>query len=306
MNLPRSKIHTDFADPLEGYYYLIVILSFSKCPEVHRCKIPKITIKFLYELFARFGIVDTIVSDNGSQFTSGEFRNFCEIYQIEHIMIPPYQQGFNGHAKRFVNTLKWALKKARATPTERVLQQFLQVYRITPNNKKLVSQFPAEVIFARWIRFVYDKLLPKQTNPGRTCIVLPKRYKPGDKIFLKIFKDKKSFSETETIKKRVGNMIYIIKGPQFTHKRHLNRLRKHLTDEADSESPKETVMDVICNTFNIPTPQAAPEMRRSKRKRKAIDLIVANPKRIRYWGQKQIKISQTLNLVKQVSQVLNI
>ena len=48
-----------------------------------------------------------------------------------------------------------------------------------------------------------------------------------------------------TIKKRVGNMIYIIKGPEFTHKRHLNQLRKHLTAEANSEPPEETVMDVI-------------------------------------------------------------
>ena len=92
-------------------------------------------------------------------------------------------------------------------------------------------------------------------------------------------------------------------------KGHLNKLRKRLTDEADSGPPEETVMDVICNTSNIPTPLAAPEMRRSKRKSKVTDLIVVNPKRIRYWDQKQIKISQSLstwNSVKQVSQVLNL
>ena len=60
------------------------------------------------------------------------------------------------------------------------------------------------------------------------------------------------------IKKRVENIIYIIKGPQFTHKRHLNQLRKHLTDEADSGPPEETIMDVIYDTFDIPTPIAAP------------------------------------------------
>ena len=30
-------------------------------------------------------VVDTLVSDYGSQFMSGEFRDFCETYQIEHI-----------------------------------------------------------------------------------------------------------------------------------------------------------------------------------------------------------------------------
>ena len=191
-DLPWSRIHVDLAGPLEGYCYLIVVDSFSKWPEVHRCKNPttEITIKFLHELFARFGVVDTIVSDNASQFTSREFKDFCEAYQIEHITTAPYHPRSNGLAERFVDTLKRALKKVRATPTEKALQQFLQVYRITPNNKTPASQSPAEVMFARRIRSVYDKLLPKQTKPGRTSIVPPKRYNPGEKVFFRIFEDK--------------------------------------------------------------------------------------------------------------------
>ena len=42
-----------------------------------------------------------------------------------------------------------------------------------------------------------------------------------------------------TLKKRVGNMIYIIKGPQFTHQRHLNQVRKRLSDDADRGPPEE-------------------------------------------------------------------
>ena len=54
--------------------------------------------------------------------------------------------------------------------------------------------------------------------------------------------------------------MYIVKGPQFTHKRHLNQLRRRISNEADSGPSEETVMDVIYNTFNIPTPLAAPEI----------------------------------------------
>ena len=117
--------------------------------------------KFVHELFARFGVVDTLVSDNESQFMSGELRDFCETYQIEHITIPPYHPRFNEQDERFLDNLKRALKKARATRTERALQQFLQVYRIAPNNKTPASQSLAEVMFARRIRSVYSKLLPK-------------------------------------------------------------------------------------------------------------------------------------------------
>ncbi|GAB1605961.1 uncharacterized protein K02A2.6-like, partial [Argonauta hians] len=64
---PWSRIHVDFAGPLEGYYYLIVVDSFSKWPEVFRCKNPttETTINALHELFSRFGVVDCLVSDNG-------------------------------------------------------------------------------------------------------------------------------------------------------------------------------------------------------------------------------------------------
>ena len=63
------------------------------------------------------------------------------------------------------------------------LRQLLQVHRMISNNKTPASQSPTEVMFARRIPSVYDKLLPKQTKPGRTCIVPQKRSNPGDKVF---------------------------------------------------------------------------------------------------------------------------
>ena len=81
---PWSRIHADFAGPLDGYYYLIIVDSYSKWPEVFRCKTPttEITINVLHELFARFGVVDILVIDNGTQFTSGEFKHFCQCFQV--------------------------------------------------------------------------------------------------------------------------------------------------------------------------------------------------------------------------------
>ena len=137
-------------------------------------------------------------------------------------------------------------------------------------------------MFVWRIQSVYNKLLPKQMKPGRRNIVPRKRYNPGEKVFFRIFKENKSFWEAGTIKRRVGNMIYIVKGPQFMHKRHLNQLKRCISNEVDSSSSEKTVMDVIYDTFNIPTPLVAPKIHPSKRKRKATDLIIVNPKHRRY------------------------
>ena len=109
---PWSRIHVDFTDPLEDFYYLIVVDTYSKWPEVLRCRRPTgTTIGFLHELFARFGVVDCVVSDNRRQLTSVEFKEFCEIFQIKFITTPQYHPRSNSQAEHFVDTLKRALKK---------------------------------------------------------------------------------------------------------------------------------------------------------------------------------------------------
>ena len=46
------------------------------------------------------------------------------------------------------------------TPTNKTIQQFLQVYRVTPNKNAPSAITPAEVTFAK-IKSVFDKLLSK-------------------------------------------------------------------------------------------------------------------------------------------------
>ena len=94
---PWSRIHVDFAGPMEDIYYLIVVDSYRKWLEVLWCKRPTIgvAITFLHELFARFGAVDCLVSDNGRQFTSSDFKVFCYTFQIKHITTPPFHPRSN-------------------------------------------------------------------------------------------------------------------------------------------------------------------------------------------------------------------
>ena len=79
---PWSRIHVDFAGPMEDVYYLIVVVSYTKWPEVLRCKRPTtgVTITFLHELFSRFSVMDCLVSDNETQFTSSDFKKFGDTF----------------------------------------------------------------------------------------------------------------------------------------------------------------------------------------------------------------------------------
>ena len=280
---PWQRIHIDFAGPLEGNYYLIVVDSYSKWPEVFRCKSPTtdFTVSTLHELFARFGVVDCLVSDNGTQFTSAEFKDFCEEFQINHLTTPTYHPRSNGQAERFVDTLKRALKKAKGTPSERALQQFLQVYRITPNESAPSKMSPAELMFVRKIRPVFDKLLPKQVRPP-TSTIPKKAYLPGEKVFFQVQRNNTTSWEQGKIQKRIGQMVYLIEGPTFVHKKHANQIRKRYTeDDVQPPAEQEEIMDQLYDSFDLEPPKAVGQ-RRSSRKRKMIDPIMILPNKKSY------------------------
>jgi transposase InsO family protein len=63
-----------------GYRYLYVTIDkFTKWVEVEPvCTIPaRSAVKFIRGLVCRFGVPNRIITDNGSQFTSGLFREYC-------------------------------------------------------------------------------------------------------------------------------------------------------------------------------------------------------------------------------------
>ncbi|XP_055527172.1 uncharacterized protein K02A2.6-like [Wyeomyia smithii] len=89
---PWERIHIDFAWPFFDQYFLVVVDAHSKWPEVkivQSSTTPAVT-EFLDELFSRFGDPETVVSDNGSQFTSDHFAAFCKEHVIQHLRTAPY------------------------------------------------------------------------------------------------------------------------------------------------------------------------------------------------------------------------
>ena len=71
----------------------------------------KATINSLRHSFATHGLPYIIVMDNGTSFTSNEFKTFCPVNGIKHITTAPYNPLLNSPAKRGVLTFKSSWKK---------------------------------------------------------------------------------------------------------------------------------------------------------------------------------------------------
>ena len=135
---PWSRIHVDFAGPISGSLYMVVVDAFSKFAEVVKMTntTTHTTIAELHNIFSRYGLPEILVPDNGAQFTSKDFEQFCSNNGILHRTSAAYKPSTNGQAERFVRILKSAIKQAQLTNKDvsAVIAKYLLVYRNTPHS----------------------------------------------------------------------------------------------------------------------------------------------------------------------------
>ena len=156
---PWFRIHVDFAGPINGLSFLVIVDVHSKWPEIFPMKNTDnhSTITILKRLFSQHDIPTLLVSDNGTQFTSESFHHFCWSSCITHVRTRSRGQG-----ERFVDTFKRALLKAKeeGTTTEEILQAFFLSHRTTPNGAVKNGMPPAEALMGRKLRITRDALRP--------------------------------------------------------------------------------------------------------------------------------------------------
>ena len=143
---PFAKVATDLFE-LQGKTYMLCVDYYSKYPDI--ALLPgttsRSTIAALKATFARFGIPDEVISDNGPQFSSFEFKKFSDHYGFKHTTSSPYFSQSNGQAERCVQTVKNVIKKAYKSGQDPNIA--LLNYRNAPVDG--VNKSPAQLLMNR-------------------------------------------------------------------------------------------------------------------------------------------------------------
>ena len=225
---PWQRVHMDFTGPMDSTMFL----AHSKWPEVipMRSTTTTATIGKLRDIFARHGIPEHIVSDNGPQFASDEFSKFAKASGIRHIRSAPYHPATNGLAERFVQTFKQAMKASHgdSRPLNERLAKFLLRYRNTPH--ATTNESPAMLLFKRPLRTRLDlvrhdtrKTVERKQldQAAKQAFATPRSFATGDHVMTRDYRADYAKWTPGIVTKNNGPLSYdIAVAPQVTWKRH--------------------------------------------------------------------------------------
>jgi hypothetical protein len=147
---PWQKIGVDLFT-FSQQEYLLLVDYYSKFIEVEWLKSDTRSATIITHLksqFARHGIPEIVISDNGPQFSSREFQAFAKEWEFSHQTSSPYHAQSNGMAERGIQTIKLMLKKSKADGKDPYLS--LLGLRSTPLEDVGVS--PAQLLMGRRLR----------------------------------------------------------------------------------------------------------------------------------------------------------
>ena len=138
--------------------FLLITDTHSQWMDIHcvNSATSNTTIEKLKSNFASHCLPEILVSDNGSNFVSSEFKSFLLKNGIKHITSAPYHLASKGLVKRTVRTFKEGMAKQGDDTVETKLNRFLLSYCSTPQNT--TGESPAELRRGRSLRSRLDLL----------------------------------------------------------------------------------------------------------------------------------------------------
>ncbi|CAI6350440.1 unnamed protein product [Macrosiphum euphorbiae] len=114
------------------------------------------TLDKLKETFVGFGFPTTIVSDNGTHFTSIEFSSFCQSNGIKHLTIALGHSASNGSVENTEKSFKLGLKKILMSNPTLSLRSAINKYLLNYRNSQhpTTGYAPAELIFGKKVNLM--------------------------------------------------------------------------------------------------------------------------------------------------------
>ena len=270
-----ERVHIDFAGPVDGNFYFVIVDALSKWPEIFILKniTARLTVKTLENVFSKYGYPKMIVSDNGTQFTSVEFREMCLLNGINHVKTAPYHPQSNGQAERFVDTLKRGLKKLKGEGgcPEFALQKLLFAYRSTPSST-LKNKAPSEIFLGRKIRSRLNLLIPEKPNKNLVSEetkaelyfnskhgTVERKFSVGDTVQVKRYAPNHWFWKTGLILEKLGQVNYLVEFDGKTSKFHANQMRLVKEKVKVSQNNPDLWLNEMLYTFDLkPNDPVAP------------------------------------------------
>ncbi|XP_055902780.1 uncharacterized protein K02A2.6-like [Eupeodes corollae] len=192
------------------------------------------TINALKTVFTLKGLPKTIVSDNGTQFTSSEFQHFCNRFSIQHITSAPFNPESNGAAERMVRTFKTSIAKILCDNTrcEDALQVFLATYRSSPGND---GKSPAEKLHGRCHRTALSALCPDSKTHVKEKSA---KFASGETVFVRIYRHEPKWIKA-VILETLGRRMYRVETEYGSiWRRHQNQIRQREACENDHQTSK--------------------------------------------------------------------
>lgn len=276
---------------------LRLVDAYSKWPEIFQMNsiTTSATIDVMKKIFAQFGNPQTLVTGNGTQFTSSSLKDFCKSSGITHVFSPPFHPQSNRQAEQLD-----------------ALQTFLMAYRSTPCPSGPNHRTPAENFFGRQMRTTLDLLRPsKESHTGTRAVRMEKQFNQphgarrrqfnvSDAVYVKDYRGQKTTWIPGIVVRRTESCTYVIRCEGLRWTRFINQLRSRFdstilnymldvfelplfsSDNSTLQnSPSPTATGVPAQD-SLPPSASSTTTRRSSRSRRAPKRLVVNPKKKTY------------------------
>ena len=260
---PRAwaRIHIDYAGPVDGKMLLVIVDAYTKWIEVHvmSTSTASATVDRLRTTFATFGIPETVVSDNGTCFTSHVFKDFMDRNGIRHVTVAPFHPSSNGLAERAVQTVKSGVQRLKDGSLQTRVSRMLFHYRVTPQST--TGKTPCELMFGRKLRTHLDMLHPDERSKveeqqekqkaWHDQKAVSREFDVGDTVYARNYATGSRWL-TGVIHTRTGPVSYTVKLTDDSRiwRRHVDQIRVRHTQECPGNDGRS--VEELSQPGNVP------------------------------------------------------